>query len=66
MIKRRLDTRSIKKGYKNNTYALRNKIIGDKKLYQKLLESNPDSKEYQAVLNEIESIEKVCIERGRY
>ena len=63
---KKLDTKSIKKGYKNNTYALRNKIIGDKNLYEKLLESNPDSKEYRAVLNEIESIEKVCIERGRY
>lgn len=65
-MNKKLDTKSIKKGYKNNTYALRNKIIGDKKLYEKLLESNPESKEFQAVLNEIISIEKVCIERGRY
>lgn len=65
-MKKKIDTTSIKKGYKANTYALRNKIIGDKKLFTRLLSSNPTSEVYKAVLEEIEEIEKVCIERGRY
>lgn len=65
MIKK-LDTKTIRKGYKNNTYALRNKIIFDKKTYQLLLQKYPDNEVYKAVLEEILEIEKVCIERGRY
>lgn len=63
---KKLDTKTIRKGYKNNTYALRNKIIFDKKTYQLLLQKYPDNEVYKAVLEEILEIEKVCIERGRY
>ena len=63
---KKLDTKTIKKGYKNNTYALRNKIIFDKKTYQLLLSKEPNNEIYKAVLEEILEIEKVCITRGRY
>lgn len=63
---KKLDTKTIKKGYKNNTYALRNKIIFDKKTYQLLLSKDPNNEIYKAVLEEILEIEKVCITRGRY
>lgn len=63
---KKLDTKTIRKGYKNNTYALRNKIIFDKKTYQLLLQKYPDNEVYKAVLEEILEIEKVCVTRGRY
>lgn len=63
---KKLDTKNARKGYKNNTYALRNKIIADKTTYQLLVEKYPNNEVYKAVLEEILEIEKVCISRGRY
>lgn len=66
MTKKKIDTKTMRKGYKTNTYALRNKIINDKTLYERLLSSNPNNEVYKAVLDEIIEIERICISRGRY